>query len=201
MDKTITHDQINIHFNKIKFINSITDSIAAYGVQCGLKNFTDDLDMNCGAVPEGEIDQIIDPSSPLEFLSLYTKISCDRFAMTVIQISMLHPNCKKAICSFLRDIGKQNQSDKIASPKNAVSFLENIILEGNIEDTTKEIISSSEKEIVWKSINSMHEKSWNRFKGDINLFYELLETFINAILENTKFIFKRDGELFVVGEK
>lgn len=199
-DKTeITREKIFIHFNKIRFINSITDSIASYGVQCGLENFLDDLDMNCGAVPEGDMDKIIDPSSPLEFLSLYTKISCDRFAMTILQVSMLNPICKKAICSFMKDTGKKNQPCSINSPKEAFDYLQEIILDGNIEDTTEETVSETETEITWKNTKNIHEKSWNRFKGDTALLYELLEIFINGILENTKYRFeKKEDNLFSI---
>lgn len=196
----ISWEQIENHFNKIKFLNSITDSIASYGVQCGLENFMDDLDMTCGAVPEGNINQILDPSSPLEFLSLYTKISCDRFAMTALQISMINPVCKKAIINFIKETGTQNQIENINSPEDALYFLDQIILEGNIEDKTKEIICSTEKEISWKTVKSTHEKSWNRFKGDINLFYELLEVFINSILAKTdyKFMKKENGTFSII---
>lgn len=194
----ITQKKIFIQFNKIRFINNITDSIASYGVQCGLPTFMDDLDMNCGAVPEGDIEHIIDPASPLEFLSMYTKISCDRFAMTMIQISMLDPVCKKAICNFLKDIGNQNQTDKINSPKEAFDFLDEIILYGNVEDSP-ETVSETAEEITWKNTASVHKKSWSRFNGDMELFNQLLEIFANAILENTNYKFrKKEGDIFSI---
>ncbi len=216
-EQNISPEKAFEQFNKIRFINSITDSIANYGVQCGMTDFFDILDMNCGAVPDGEMNQVIDPAAPVQFLSLYTKISQDRFAMAVIQVARLSPVCKNAICQFIADIGRQNQLSAGApntenvpnaehapdipnTPVQAFEILQSFVLDG-MPETPPEIICKNETAIIWKKTGTSTEESWQKFGGDISFYNELLKIFADNLFEPNGLTFTAENGLYKIALK
>ena len=93
-------------FNKIKLLSDIADHIAYYGVRCGNSQLMDYIDMNCGAVPEGDVSGIIDEDAPKQFLEMYIQIAENRFAAAVTELLKMNPQFMKPVSDFCVQIGR-----------------------------------------------------------------------------------------------
>ncbi len=184
MNATISPVYLNL-FEKIRLINGISNAIASYGEQCGMTNFFDFVDMNCGAVPDGEFEQIIDLSDPEVFLSMYVGIVEARFAFVVTKMLKANKDFYNPIKQFCHQVGKSNKPESITDCRNAFEFLECILLDGMPGTPVKEIILDSSEKVVWKQIQDTHKLAWDKCEGDLNLFYELQRDFIEGLLEGS----------------
>lgn len=80
---TETENSPKTIFNQIIFQDRMVTALAEYAQQCGMANFVESLDMNCGAIPDEDFETIIDPESPAQFLKLYAHMAQDRLAYTI----------------------------------------------------------------------------------------------------------------------
>ena len=70
-------------FNKIKLWNEITNQILNFGIQYTNPSLADYVDMNCGGIPEGDFEQVVDLNAPQQFICMYMSIVENRFAFVV----------------------------------------------------------------------------------------------------------------------
>lgn len=189
-------EKVIIQFNKIKLLNDIANSIANYGEQCGYSNLFEQVDLNCGAIPEGNIREVIDFSSPEQFLYLYTHIAESRLAFAVTQVLKISDKCWQPILDFCRRVGQDNQVQGVNSVENALYIYQLFILDGMPDEKNFEITVQNENEISWIKLKDTHETFWEKYKGDINNYYQIIQAFIGGLLENSgiKFFIKDNKE-------
>lgn len=190
-------------FNKIKLLNDIANQLIYFGMQYGHTKLMEKVDMLCGAIPEGEFEQVIDLNSPDQFLSLYMQISENRFAMAATELLKMSPEFIKPILDFCGRVGKDLKADKPLNAKDAFSIVENYVLDGMPGNETKQIKIEEENTIVWEKITDTHQAAWEKAGGDLKIYYKLQQQFINGLfidsgfeflIENdSKFIIRRKG--------
>ena len=168
-------------FNKIMLLNGIANQIAAYAVKCGNATFMDYVDMNCGAIPEGPLQQIIDLASPYEFLSMYMQIAEKRFAFAVSGLLKMNPEYMNQLLDFCGRVGKDMDLPVVEDIEAALSVYDSFILDGMPDQDTKILEFKSDKKIVWRKIKDTHESSWTAAEGDLNNYYKLLESFVAGL--------------------
>lgn len=189
-------------FNKIIFLNGIANHIAVYGVQCGYKTLMDEVDLNCGAVPEGEYNQVIDTEAPEQFLSLYTQIAENRFAFVVTALIKKDEAFKKILLEFLSRTGRELGVEGAVNVRTAYEVIQQIILDGMPGDETKKIILETEDRIEWEKLIDTHEDAWKKAGGEISVYYELQECFVRGLLEESGFNYEiKDGNIFSISKK
>ncbi|MCQ2580305.1 MAG: hypothetical protein MJ159_06375 [Treponemataceae bacterium] len=179
-------DQKNIMlFNKIKLLNNIADSIANFGeTQCGISELLDKTDLNCGAIPEGSFEQVIDLNAPQQFLSLYEHVAESRFAFAVISLLKHNGELLEPVRQFCFQVGKSNAVKGVCSTSEAFEIFKLFILDGAADEKTKQIISQNPSELVWKETKDVHKEYWEKFGGNVSTYYELLLCFVNGLFEN-----------------
>ena len=189
-------------FYKIRLLNDIANQIAYFGIQNGNEKLLDYIDMNCGGIPEGNFEQVIDLSSPHQFLAMYTQIAENRFAFAVTEILKMNPQYIEILKEFLTRTGRElNIFGDSSSPtgstgseehtKSPTDFsmdaifvlFQSFILDGMPCDGTKQILSSNENEIVWKKLVDTHESAWKKAGGNIDIYYELEKSFVSGLFE------------------
>lgn len=84
-------------FSRIRLLGSMADQIIAYGERCGAAGLMEYIDMNCGAIPEGEYAQVVDQSAPEQFLQMYRKIAENRFTLAVKTLVKANPDFMKPV--------------------------------------------------------------------------------------------------------
>lgn len=192
-------------FNRIRLLSDISDRIIYYAVQNGNQTLPDYVDLNCGAVPEGDFDQVIDPSASQQFLSLYTQIAENRFAFAVTELLKMNQEFMKPLKDFLHETGRSMEISSLDSPKMAFEIFQSFILDGMYSENsseTKKIISSDENRIVWEKVSDSHEKPWEKAGGKLEVYYELQKAFVSGLLENSGFEYEiQNQKVFILKKK
>lgn len=189
------------HFNKIMLLNEIGNQLVDFAVNSINPQFSDYIDMNCGAIPPGSFQQVIDLSAPKPFLSLYTQISKKRFAFAVTEILNKKGSLKNAIADFCFRSGKALSLPEVKDAFEAFETYNSLILDGMIDEETKNIIEENAQKIKWKKVLDTNESVWKECGGDICVYYELLEFFVKGLFEKSRFELKvQDGEFFTLSK-
>jgi len=186
-------------FNKIRLLNDIANQLAYYGVQNGHEKLFDYIDLNCGAIPDGEFEQVIDLNAPHEFLSLYMNTAENRFAFAVTELLKMSSQLLNAIKDFCFRVGQDMKIESIPTISDAYKVIDAFVLDGMPCDETKKIEEESENQIIWTKVIDTHEKAWKKAGGDVSVYYELQESFVQGLLEKSGFKYQIEkGERFIL---
>lgn len=169
-------------FYKIKFLDSIANNIGAFGVEQGNETLLDKMDLTCGAVPEGNFDQVIDYSAPQQFLDLYVQIVENRFACAVTELLKMNDAYINQLKDYCYRVGNGMGNQEVENAQKAFEFVNSIVIDGSLGDETKELIENSENKVVWKKLKDSHKSSWEKAGGKLEIYYELQECFVNGLL-------------------
>lgn len=189
-------------FNKIKLWNEMANMIAGYGVQCGNQKLLDYIDMNCGGIPEGPFEQVVDLESPHQFLQMYTQIAEKRFAFAVTSLLKMNPEFINQLTEFCGRIGREMGIPSVENVKSAYAVFDSFYLDGMPCDETRRIISDGEdgsEEFVWEKLYDTHAEAWNKAGGDLNVYYDLLKCFAAGLLSASHIVLDiEDNSRFVL---
>lgn len=182
-----------IHLLKINILNSMANDIGFFLQNQGVENFMDYLDMNCGAVPEGSYEEIIDPEAEEQFLGLYSGISMFRFAFAVSQALKINEAFFPAIKNYCLEKGRSLKPESIPSVQAAFKVLDSCILDEMTAVTQKKITEQSEKFIKWEILKDCNEDFWNKAECNLSIYKELKNQFIQGLLEDSGIAYSEDG--------
>jgi len=183
-------------FNKIMLLNGIANQIGYYGVQNGNETLMDQMDLKCGAIPEGEFSQVIDPESPEQFLSLYSKIAENRFAVAVTELLNMNPSYITPVKGFMNKVGQDMDLPEVADIQQAYKVYDAFVLDGMPGEETKEVTSSTPSSITWQKLTDTHQASWEKADGDLAVYYSLLQSFIEGLFVKSGYTLQIDNQLF-----
>ena len=183
------------HFNKIKLLESIANQIGFYGVQCGNATLMDYIDMNCGGIPEGEFAQVVDVSAPMQFLAMYTKTAENRFAFAVTELLKMNASFLNALENSCFQVGKDMQIHSVKDAEEAFEIYNAFVLDGMVDEQTKEIVVQTDSKIVWKKLSDTHETAWKKAGGDLNVYYMLQKSFVTGLFDECKYAYYIEDNL------
>lgn len=187
---------------KILLVNDMSCDIAAFGESQGSEKLAERTDLNCGAVPVGDFEQVIDQEAAHQFLELYMNIAEHRFAYAVTELLKLNPLYMTALKNYCHDKGSAIKPEQIAGADGAYKILDMCILDGMPCDETKSIISRDENKLIWKKNIDTHERFWVKAGGNVDIYYELQTSFIQGILEGSDLEFTNENnEIFCLKNK
>lgn len=181
-DSTGINERRVNQFNKIKLLDQIATQIGLFGVNQGNETLMDYVDLNCGAIPEGEFETVIDLSAPHQFLQMYMQIAEKRFAFTCTELLKMNPGYMVALKDFLRRTGCELNSEKVETALQAFEKMDFYVLDGMPCDETKTIVEKSDEKITWKISMDTHKDAWLKAGGNPDVYYELMQDFVNGIL-------------------
>lgn len=177
------------HFNKIKFLESVADQFASYGVKCGNINLFDYIDMNCGAIPEGAFPQVVDIAAPMQFLDMYTKTAENRFAFAVTELLKMNGAFLEPLKKACFQAGEDIQIHSVKDAEEAFEIYNAFVLDGMVDEQTKEIVVQTDSKIVWKKLSDTHEAAWKKAGGDLNVYYMLQKSFVAGLFDECKYAY------------
>lgn len=188
-------------FNKIKLVDAMAFQIASYGVQNGNDTLLDRIDLSCGAIPEGEFEQVIDLSAPHQFLTLYMQIAEKRFAMAVTELLNMNEGFYKPLEDFMEQVGRDMKIPAVSDMDQALNIYDSFVLDGMPCDETKEVLEKSSSKIIWTKLMDTHQDNWNKVGGDLSVYYQLLQDFIKGLFAESGIVLKIDNQLTFTLEK
>ncbi|MBQ0052168.1 MAG: hypothetical protein KBT11_08940 [Treponema sp.] len=171
-------------FDKINLLNFMCSDLISYAEKKYGSEFPEYVDMTCGAVPEGEYEKIIDPSSPREFLDLYTDICLKRFKTVTSKILELGDGYDIVLKNYFFNEGKKLGLPKPSSLDEAYELIQVCILEKLTTCGSHQIETKGNDEIIWKNPNS-----------DLN-FWMFMKDLICGIIEGSNITFSIDDSVF-----
>ncbi len=177
-------------YKKIRFLGSLADEIAYVGVQCGAEKLMDYIDLNCGAIPDGDFECVIDLDAAKQFLKLYTATAESRFAFAVTALMQMNEGAFDAVSRFCAQVGETHRISKVVkNAEEALDIFDSLILVDcyDNEDCKKNIISMSDDKVQWTYKNDPHKKYWEKTNGDLKVYYLLQEQFVNSAIAGTTF--------------
>ncbi|MBQ0050704.1 MAG: hypothetical protein KBT11_01415 [Treponema sp.] len=180
-------------FMKIQLLSHISDCVVQIGLQHGFSNFADMIDMNCGAIPEGDFENVIDPSSADQFLNLYAGIAESRFAAAVTVLLGTNSRFMPLIEDVCLEIGQEFKDENMSTAQDALSLIDAVILEGMAGAENRKITLSTPEKVCWKVVNDFHAQHWEKYSGDVKNYYHLQKCFIDGMLEGTGIKFEQNG--------
>lgn len=170
-------------FNKIRLLNDIANQIAYFGVQCGNEKLMDYIDLNCGGIPDGEFEQVVDLDSPHQFLQMYMQTAEKRFAFAVTSLLKMNSGYMPALEEFCTRVGREMQIPQVKNLQEAFDVVNSFYLDGMPCDDSKKITNCSEISLTWETQEDSHKSAWDKAEGDIYVYYHLLECFVNGLLQ------------------
>jgi len=98
----MTEEENKKEFEKICIVYAISEEIVDFGVKCAGQEFAEFIDMNCGAMPDGSYEQLIDKDAPEQFLDFYKKIAVKRVNTATEKVIGFSPAAKESILKFIQ---------------------------------------------------------------------------------------------------
>lgn len=200
-ESTGKNDRRVNQFNKIKLVDAMAFQIASYGVQNGNDTLLDRIDLSCGAIPEGEFEQVIDLSAPHQFLTLYMQIAEKRFAMAVTELLNMNEGFYKPLEDYMEQVGRDMKIPAVSDMDQALSIYDSFVLDGMPCDETKEVLEKSLSKITWTKLMDTHQDNWNKVGGDLGVYYQLLQDFIKGLFAESGIVLQIDNQLTFTLEK
>lgn len=178
------------HFNKIILLNTMVTQIGSFGFEQGNDKIFDYIDLNCGGIPEGDYNLVIDENAPEEFLSLYTQIVENRFAFAVTGVLKMNEEFITPIKKYMYSIGQNLEIKNCDSLEQAFGIVNSIVLDGMPFEKTKQVVFMGEERFVWEKEVDTHQKAWEKAGTSLQVYYDLLQEFVKGLLSRTKITFE-----------
>lgn len=189
------NDRRILQFWKIRMINDMANDIGYFAMSQGYENLMDKIDMTCGAIPEGDYEQVIDQDAAHQFLELYMHIAESRFAVAVTECLRMNQAYWPAIMNYCRDKGKALCPENLCTVEAAYEMINNFILDGMPCDETKKVTVAEPNRIVWEKVIDTHEDAWQKAGSDVNLYYQLQTCLIEGLLGDSGIKFTNEDNL------
>lgn len=176
-------------FQRIQLINIMTGDLINFAVKKYGQEFSDYVDMNCGAIPEGDYNSIIDPSSPEQFLELYTGIASKRLSLCCLKILELGDGYDKILSDYFYNEGKELGMPEPVTLEDAHYLIRTCVLDGLESKTQYEIVEQSEEHIAWKTTSKKEPAYW-----------PFMAAFVNGLMQQSgiEFYYVEKDEVFVL---
>ena len=170
-------------FNKIKLLTYMTDDIIAFASQKFGQEFYDYMDMNCGAIPEGDYEKVIDPDAPDQFLRMYENIALKRIELVSKKLLESSKEYLKLMEEYFFNQGKKIAVGQIKDVETALEYFHEFILEN---------ASMSHHQVTCKNENLI---SWKKENNESNIYWKLMECFTQGLFFESDFQFTVSDKL------
>lgn len=186
-------------YNKIELQNRITENIIK---SLNIEEIRKDLDEKYGYLDNKPLEDMIDTQNIHGWLqekvnvvenrlAYVTKYALDKDIKNIDKI-------KEIFFNFGRDIKIDNKEDAQVIFK----AIDDNLLDGMPCDRAKNVLDKNQDFISFERRICVHKKYWDNINIDINIYYDFVDSFINGILEDTKFIFvKENDNIFSIKKK
>lgn len=160
-------------FSRIELFNLMSADLVDFASLKYGQEFEEFVDMNCGAVPAGNFETVIDQSAPEQFLSLYTTIVMNRICLVCKKIIELGEGYDKVLEKYFIDQAKKLGMEKPENLQNAYSLINFCVLDGIPEKKSIEALCQSKIRLEWKE---------TPFNGE---YWKYVSSFVKGLFEGT----------------
>ena len=172
-------------YNKITIQQAIVDDIYLLGEQYGL-SLKAECDNNFGTFENKPLEEMIDQGNIHGWLQERVSQVENKYASSVTTLLKTHPESKDQLKSILFDNGKKLSLSLAASDLTATDLykaLTDNLLDGMPCDHANRVLEQSETEVTWTRAVCVHRQYWDNAGGDIAVYYELRDSWIDGLVQ------------------
>lgn len=180
-------------YDKILWFEDLEIEIARWAKEENLpiEKWTMDIDQKYGELTGGRpLEDIIDTSNIHGWLQGKILVVEGRQAYLVTQILNENAQYKDSLIKLFQTQGKADalkySEVELNTPEEVYNALNDFILEGMPCDRVNEVVHSDNEEIRWKRTTCLHSEHWSSVDGNVAIFYELREAWIQAFVSALK---------------
>lgn len=182
-------------FHKIKFQNDLVQYITDYVNIKGYKvPLLSQMDQRYGNLETGDLTDIIDEDNIHGWLQERIALVENRLAFLITMTTEEHPERIHDIKAAVYEFGKNHQVFHGITVKEAFQYLDDVLLNGMPCDRVNAITKEEEDSITWRQTVDIHAKYWEMLQGNVEYYYQIRESVIHGMLENSGIAFCQIGE-------
>lgn len=145
-------------FDRIRLFNFLASDIVNFAAQKYGSEFLDYMDMNCGALPDGDYEKVIDQSAPQQFLDLYSNMVMGRLELASKKILELGDGYKAVLFDYFNKEGVNIGIEKPTGLRDAFDIIKGCSID--LLANQDEISKDSEDELIWHKKGNVHSLFW-----------------------------------------
>lgn len=179
-------------YNKIMLQNKIVNKI--------ITDFKLQDTDEYGIIEDKPLEEIIDASNIHMWLQEKINVVENKLAYVVNEVLNKDEKNLQKLKNIFFNKGKTLNFNS----ENAMTVfksLDDFILDGMPCDKTKKFIEKTEDVVSWQMNFCVHKKYWDKFNLDICIYYILINSFIEGIIEDSNFVFTEENDIKTIKRK
>lgn len=196
-------------FNKIVWFEDLEEEIKVLAKEEGLDvdNLSKEINGKYGErLPKLPLEEMIDTSNIHGWLQ--GKIHSAEYRLATWTVKLLEKEkSKEKLETLYKKQGIKAGKEALEEGKNLDNAIDifnainDYILDGMPCDRVNEVIEQEEYKVLWKRRLCVHKDIWDKVGGDVELFYELrnlwIESFVQEVNSNYKYNFLGNNEFSI----
>ena len=180
-------------YNKIKLQHEIVEEIFQIGEKHGL-SLREECTQAYGSLENKPLEEMIDLSNIHGWLQDKVSLVEYRYAYSITKLLKEKPETIDEIKQILSNKGKKLAETLANQEPNAQKIYQVIsdnLLDGMPCDHAYSILSQGENDITLRRNQCVHQNYWDEVGGQIEVYYELRDAWINGLVNEFGFIYKK----------
>ena len=180
-------------YNKIQLQQQIVDEIYLLGEKNGLA-----LEEECnnlyGTFENKPLEEMIDQGNIHGWLQERVSQVEYKYAYSVTKLLNKNPEVKESLKNIVANNGTRLAITLKEYPLNAsgiYKMIEDNLLDGMPCDHANRVLKQGETEVLWTRNICVHSKYWDETGGDISVYYELRDSWMEALAKELGFQFEK----------
>lgn len=194
-------------YNKIQLQQALVDMLYRLGEQNNLA-IREECEKNFGTFENKPLEEMIDHGNIHGWLQERVSQVEYKYAYAVTVILESIDNSKEKLLNILSEYGKQLATDLKASGNEVTKatdlykLIGDYLLDGMPCDHANRLISGSDTEVIWTRTLCVHSRYWDEVEGDIKVYYELRDAWMNGFVTEFGYLYeKQDETTFIIKTK
>lgn len=172
-------------YNKIRLQQGIVDELYEFGRKYQL-SLEEDCNLQFGDFPNKPLEEMIDHGNIHGWLQERVAQVEYKYAYCVTKLLHQDPGAMNQLTTLLNQKGRELGRTVADDSLNATSVFKLItdhLLDGMPCDHANTLISQSDDQVVWKRNLCVHQSYWEELGGDISIYYELRNAWIDGLVQ------------------
>lgn len=193
-----------IHFwlyNKIRLQQAIVDEIFTLGDKNGLA-LESECNSRFGEFENKPLEEMIDLGNIHGWLQERVSQVEYKYAYSVTRLLAKNPGAMEQLKAILAGNGEtlgKNQKSPELKATDVFKIISDTLLDGMPCDHANKLLKQGENEVMWKRSICVHSPYWEEAAGDIDIYYELRDAWLEGFIKELGFHFdKPDSNTYVV---
>lgn len=186
-----------IHFwlyHKIQLQQEVVDDLIQLGEKM-IPNLGSKLESQYGVFERRPLEEVIDQGNIHGWLQECVSQVEYKLAYVVTTLLEKDPGVLMELKEVFRRNGEKNSpSEKELSAPDAYKQISDSLLDGMPCDHAFSVAESNPDQVILKQNTCVHKSFWDEVRGDIGIYYELRNAFIQGILKDTGLEYVTLGE-------